>query len=120
MRARLEPVDPVYLKGLREHVHETLRRAIIAGDIPSGTVLNERQVALELGVSTTPLKEALRRLEEETLSFDSREACHRSILVQPSAHLHLLRAISSHADTGNHRVDEGLEEKQFKVEPDIR
>jgi DNA-binding GntR family transcriptional regulator len=67
LRARLEPVDPVYLKGLREHVHETLRRAIIAGDIPSGTVLNERQVALELGVSTTPLKEALRRLEGEGL-----------------------------------------------------
>lgn len=67
MRARLAPVDPVFLKGLREHVHETLRRAIIGGDIPSGTVLNERQVALELGVSTTPLKEALRRLEGEGL-----------------------------------------------------
>ncbi len=66
-RARLEPVDPAYLKGLREHVHETLRRAIIVGDIPSGTVLNERQVAQELGVSTTPLKEALRRLEGEGL-----------------------------------------------------
>ena len=57
----------MFLKGLREHVHETLRRAIIGGDIPSGTVLNERQVALELGVSTTPLKEALRRLEGEGL-----------------------------------------------------
>ncbi|MHB2167428.1 GntR family transcriptional regulator [Alsobacter sp. R-9] len=67
MRPRLEPVDPAYLKGLREHVHETLRRAIIAGDIPSGTVLNERKVATELGVSTTPLKEALRRLEGEGL-----------------------------------------------------
>ncbi len=67
MRARLEPVDPVFLKGLRDHVHETLRRAIICGDIPSNTILNERQVALELGVSTTPLKEALRRLEGEGL-----------------------------------------------------
>ena len=45
----------------------TLRRAIISGEIPSGTVLNERQVAEELGVSTTPLKEALRRLEDEGL-----------------------------------------------------
>jgi DNA-binding GntR family transcriptional regulator len=84
-RPRLEPVDPAYLKGLREHVHETLRRAIIAGEIPSGTVLNERQVATELGVSTTPLKEALRRLEGEGLvvteprrgvrvTFDARQA----------------------------------------------
>lgn len=84
-RPRLEPVDPAFLKGLREHVHETLRRAIIAGEIPSGTVLNERQVATELGVSTTPLKEALRRLEGEGLviteprrgvrvTFDARQA----------------------------------------------
>jgi DNA-binding GntR family transcriptional regulator len=64
---RLDPVDPVYLKGLRDHVHEALRRAIVQGEIPSGTVLNERQVAEQLGVSTTPLKEALRRLEGEGL-----------------------------------------------------
>ena len=67
MTARLEPVDPIYLKGLREHVHEALRRAIVQGEIPSGTVLNARQGAEQLGVSTTPLKEALRRLEGEGL-----------------------------------------------------
>lgn len=67
MTTRLEPVDPAYLKGLREHVHEALRRAIVHGEIPSGTILNERQVAEQLGVSTTPLKEALRRLEGEGL-----------------------------------------------------
>jgi DNA-binding GntR family transcriptional regulator len=64
---RLQPVDPVYLKGLREHVHDLLRRAIIAGELPSGAILNERQMAEQLGVSTTPLKEALRRLEGEGL-----------------------------------------------------
>ena len=63
MRPRLEPVDPAYLMGLREHVHHVLRRAIIAGELPAGTWLNERQMATELGVSTTPLKEALRRLD---------------------------------------------------------
>jgi DNA-binding GntR family transcriptional regulator len=64
---RLQPVDPAYLKGLREHVHDVLRRAIIAGELPSGTILKERQMAAQLGVSTTPLKEALRRLEGEGL-----------------------------------------------------
>jgi DNA-binding GntR family transcriptional regulator len=64
---RLRPVDPAYLKGLREHVHELLRRAIIIGELPSGVILNERQMAEQLGVSTTPLKEALRRLEGEGL-----------------------------------------------------
>lgn len=66
-RTRLDPVDPALLKGLREHVHDALRRAIISGEIPSGALLNERQMAEELGVSTTPLKEALRRLENEGL-----------------------------------------------------
>ncbi len=66
-RTRLEPVDPALLKGLREHVHDRLRQAIIAGELPAGTVLNERQAAEQLGVSTTPLKEALRRLESEGL-----------------------------------------------------
>jgi DNA-binding GntR family transcriptional regulator len=64
---RLQPVAPAYLKGLREHVHELVRRAIIAGELPSGAILNERQMAEQLGVSTTPLKEALRRLEGEGL-----------------------------------------------------
>lgn len=63
----LPSLDPNMLKGLREHVHEQLRQAIISGQLPTGSLLNERQAAAELGVSTTPLKEALRRLELEGL-----------------------------------------------------
>ncbi|WP_406855680.1 GntR family transcriptional regulator [Alsobacter sp. KACC 23698] len=83
--AALAPVDPAFLKGLREHVHDVLRRAIIGGELPAGAWLNERQMAEQLGVSTTPLKEALRRLEAEGLvateprrgvrvTFDARQA----------------------------------------------
>ena len=63
----IEPVAPVFLKSLREHVHDSLRRAIIAGRFRPEQRLNERHLAIELGVSTTPLKEALRRLEGEGL-----------------------------------------------------
>lgn len=52
---------------LRDHVHETLRTAIIAGRFAENEQLNERRIAAELGVSTTPLKEAFRRLEAEGL-----------------------------------------------------
>src|SRR5690606_5774718 len=50
-----------------DHVHRVLRMAIIGGRYPFQTRLNERQLALELGVSTTPLKEALRQLEVDGL-----------------------------------------------------
>jgi DNA-binding GntR family transcriptional regulator len=66
-RPPLAPVDPAFLKSLREHVHDTLRKAIIAGRFAPEQRLNERSLAQELGVSTTPLKEALRRLESEGL-----------------------------------------------------
>jgi DNA-binding GntR family transcriptional regulator len=45
--------------------YDEIRGAILGGDLLPGTVLNQEQLADELGVSTTPLREALRRLESE-------------------------------------------------------
>lgn len=63
----IEPVAPHLLRSLREHVHERLRRAIVAGSFQNGERLNERQLAEMLGVSTTPVKDAIRKLESEGL-----------------------------------------------------
>ncbi len=49
------------------HVYEHLRRRILDGTIPPGTVLSQVQLAQQLGVSRTPLREALRLLQEERL-----------------------------------------------------
>ena len=49
------------------HVHEHLRQRILDGTIPPGTVLSQVQLAQQLGVSRTPLREALRLLQEERL-----------------------------------------------------
>jgi len=65
--ARVSPVQPIIVANLRDHVHERLREAIIAGRFADGERVNERELAKDLGVSTTPVKEALRQLETEGL-----------------------------------------------------
>lgn len=65
--ARLERLDPKLTITLRDHVHKALRLAILSGRYAPQERLNERQLADELGVSTTPLKEAMRQLESEGL-----------------------------------------------------
>lgn len=67
LQPAVEPVAPDLLRSLREHVHERLRRAIVAGRFRNGERLNERQLAEMLGVSTTPVKDAIRKLESEGL-----------------------------------------------------
>lgn len=65
-----KPMLPIRLdnyKPLRELVFESLREAIINGDLKPGERLMEIQLAEELGVSRTPVREAIRKLELEGL-----------------------------------------------------
>src|SRR5205823_13775688 len=48
-------------------VADTLREAILDGSLPAGSQMREVHVAAELGISRAPLREALRRLEEQGL-----------------------------------------------------
>ena len=48
-------------------VYRVLRAAILDGTFPPGSQLNEARVAADLGISRSPLREALTRLEEEGL-----------------------------------------------------
>ena len=52
---------------LREVVFHTLRRAILVGELEPGERLMELQLTQKLGVSRTPIREAIRRLELEGL-----------------------------------------------------
>jgi DNA-binding GntR family transcriptional regulator len=52
--------------------HEFLRDLIVRGEIAPGSELSQVELARRVGVSTTPLREALRRLEAEGL-VDSRQ-----------------------------------------------
>lgn len=65
MVRRLVPVTLDNYKPLREIVFETLREAIISATLKPGERLMEIQLAEEMGVSRTPVREAIRKLELE-------------------------------------------------------
>ncbi len=52
---------------LRDIVFNTLREAILSGDLLPGERLMETQLAEKIGVSRTPIREAIRKLELEGL-----------------------------------------------------
>ncbi|NLK08565.1 MAG: GntR family transcriptional regulator [Firmicutes bacterium] len=64
-KRRLAPIELDTYKPLRDIVFEALRDAIIAGQLRPGERLMEVQIADELGVSRTPVREAIRKLELE-------------------------------------------------------
>jgi DNA-binding GntR family transcriptional regulator len=65
MDNRLAPIRLDSYQPLREVVCETLRAAIRKGILKPGERLMEIQLAEELGVSRTPVREAIRKLELE-------------------------------------------------------
>ena len=56
---------------LADQVFDKLENDIIVGIYPRGEVLTELKLVEQLGVSRTPIREALRRLEQERLIADS-------------------------------------------------
>src|SRR5690606_10227999 len=60
---RLRPIELNSYKPLRELVFDAIRQAIIDGTLEPGQRLMEAQLAEELGVSRTPVREAIRKLE---------------------------------------------------------
>lgn len=56
---------------LADQVFEKLENDIITGVYPRGEILTELKLVEQLGVSRTPIREALRRLEQERLIADA-------------------------------------------------
>jgi DNA-binding GntR family transcriptional regulator len=65
MSGALTPIRLDDYKPLRELVFEAVREAIIEGRLTPGERLMEIQLAEDLGVSRTPVREAIRKLELE-------------------------------------------------------
>lgn len=54
-------------KSAGEHIFEHLKQAIISGVIPPGSRMVETRIAETMGVSRTPVREAIHKLEREGL-----------------------------------------------------
>lgn len=86
-------VDLTRTATIADAVYETLRNAIVFGQLPPGRRLLERELALELAVSRTPIREALRRLSEEGLvvGVPNRGAVVRTVTLQEAEDVYAVR-----------------------------
>jgi DNA-binding GntR family transcriptional regulator len=60
----LEKIDRI---PLRERIYQLVQRAIVSGELCPGQRVRDLDLAAQLGVSRTPVREALQRLEDEGL-----------------------------------------------------
>ncbi|WP_338826646.1 GntR family transcriptional regulator [Neomoorella thermoacetica] len=67
MESLLEPINLDSYQPVRQEAYQALREAILTGRLEPGTRLVERKIARQLGVSRTPVREAIRKLELEGL-----------------------------------------------------
>ena len=58
-------------KSLADQVYERLEESILNGEYKPGDIITEKQLSAELGVSRTPIREALTRLEHGNLVTDT-------------------------------------------------
>jgi DNA-binding GntR family transcriptional regulator len=64
---RVPLFQPHDVRSLRDRAYDDIREAILTGALRPGERIKERDVAAQMGISTTPVKEALRRLEQDGL-----------------------------------------------------
>jgi DNA-binding GntR family transcriptional regulator len=76
----LSPAD-----ALGDQAYAAIRKAITDGRLVPGTKVTERDLAKQLGVSPTPVREALRRLEQEQLVIRSGRARRVTALTEGSS-----------------------------------
>jgi DNA-binding GntR family transcriptional regulator len=64
---RVLPAAPLSIESVVDQVYEAIRERITSGSLPRGERIHQEDLAEELGVSRTPVREALRRLAAEGL-----------------------------------------------------
>jgi len=62
---RIAPLAEEDTLSLGERAYRRLRECIVQGVLPAGRKVSERSLATQLGISAQPVREALRRLEQD-------------------------------------------------------
>ena len=102
---------PLVRQTLVDTVYETLLEAILSGKIASGTNLNEVSLARELGVSRTPVHEALAWLAaDELIELSGSRARVRTMTAQEVADLYDVRQLleCTAVERAAKRIDEAV------------
>ncbi|PEE67259.1 GntR family transcriptional regulator, partial [Bacillus thuringiensis] len=60
-------IKPIKRMSFRDEVYLTLKKAIVTLELQPEQRLNDKELAEEFGISRTPVREALKRLEDEGL-----------------------------------------------------
>jgi len=86
---------PISRTSLAESVYQHILEAILSGKLSSGTEMSEVALAAELGVSRTPVHEALRRLAADSLvdSLAHRQARVASFTRQDVVDIYEMRGV---------------------------
>jgi DNA-binding GntR family transcriptional regulator len=82
-------VERIQKRTLHDEVVSRLRDMIIEGQLPAGSRINESELGLRLGVSRTPLREAIKTLAQEGLVelVPSKGAVVRRFTLQDVGHM---------------------------------
>lgn len=76
-----------------DYAYTEIRRRILLGELAAGSAIPQAVIAAELGLSTTPLREAIRRLSAEGLVEVTahRDARVTAVTVEEARHLYEVR-----------------------------
>lgn len=59
------PKSPAPAVSMRQQAYQHIQRKILCGELPAGHVVSENTLAREIGMSRTPIREAIRQLDQE-------------------------------------------------------
>lgn len=85
MRQNLSGYSLNRTSSMRDQVYALLRNLILTGDISPGELIDEKSIATQLGISRTPIREAVKRLSDEHLVDVVAQSATRASSLDPKS-----------------------------------